>query len=159
MSTFAISFLGTFLGGIVISSVVSLIERLLPYPAPSNEAAKVYPHPIRLRAACLTLFAVWLSLGVLVLLTVAGALGFVRGEGTIVAAMGAFLGLALAYFVLAISLRCTNCRMHLIVQWRQEPRFVEPIFKMDGWASVVMRAAIKRRFRCMYCGQRYRVGR
>ena len=161
MSSFALAFLASLIGGFIATVLVALIDRYLPLPSRNfaRESPVYFPHPARLLAASIVVFGAWFCLLVFFLSLALTAVGLVKSQTFVLASLGVFLGLAVVYLGLALTLRCPNCKKHVTVQWGSTPPFAEPMLKLDGWASVIARVALKRRFRCMYCGQQFLVTR
>ena len=160
MTSFAVAFLASLIGGVLATAIVALIDRYVPVPAQSflAEPPVYFPRPFRLRAVSFLVVAVWLSLIVFVVCLIVG-LSSVRSGALIFGSFGAFVALAFAYLVLAFTLRCPKCQKHVTIQWGSEPPYGERVLGMDGWASVIAQVVLQRRFRCMYCGQQFLVAR
>ena len=63
--------------------------------------------------------------------------------------------LAACYVTLALLLRCPQCSRYVTIQLVTNPPYVEKVRGHTGWSAVIVSAAIDRKFRCMYCGQRF----
>jgi hypothetical protein len=149
MSGFWIAFLGSALGSIVASAAVGWLDsKFRPPLAFSDALSLAFTSRAKLRVASLALLLAWLSLlFFLVSLFAFPALADLM--------MGAFFGVAVIYGALSFSMRCMKCHRHILVEWTTKPPFSEPAFGFKGFAAVALSCLFKRRFKCMYCGQRY----
>jgi hypothetical protein len=52
-------------------------------------------------------------------------------------------------------IRCPKCTKWLVMNAGETPPFADRLKGLSAWGSVIKRIATERRFRCMYCGQRF----
>lgn len=158
MSTFTSAFLISFLGALFASLIVHMLDTRFRGPKPTTDAmSRAYPRSGLLRVAAYVIFAAWAALAgmaVLLFLSIFFTQDITPGFVALLALLFLFAAL---YLPLAILLRCPQCNRHVTVQWTTNPPYSEKVRGLNGWSAVIVSAAIDRKFRCMYCGQRFHV--
>ncbi len=158
LTHFIVAFAASFIGSVLAATIIGFLDRRFRAPARAFPAEPVegFPKPFALLAASYSLIVSWVMLISLLVALALGLAGW-RSDTVVVVLLGSFLGFVGLYIPLAVRARCRKCGKHVTIQWIKRPPFSEPLLGVDAWAAVVLRLVIHRRFRCMYCGQRYLV--
>lgn len=160
MSTFAVAFFGSLLGGVLAGLLGNWADaRYRPPQVELGAAAEErFPRAWLLITAASIMFIGWSSiLSFLALLAVGSSGLFQPSETLAFLLLGVTLGCAPLYFMVARALRCPKCHRQVLNQMASNPPHAEKLWQLDGWASVVVRVLFSGRFRCMHCGQRFSV--
>lgn len=153
MSSLLLSFLAMCFAGLL----VSMIDARFRHPAQVFLSAGTEPAPrlLLLRVTAVVVIAGWGALLVFVLAIILGATHLWQSEILVLGSLAIAVGAGLFYPLAAFAIRCSKCRRPLMFQWVTRPKFAEPYRGLNAWASVVVRVAFRKSFRCMYCGQSY----
>ena len=148
------------IGGLATFSVHWLIEKLRPEdPEPSkSQYVSSYDKPILATVTAGMVFSSWICVfAFLVLALLVKFAGWESLKTFSFAALLSFFALAFAYAILALFVRCNTCNRRFFIQWDMDPNFDEPLFTLHGWSAVVLRIVLRKKFRCIYCGQHYEI--
>jgi hypothetical protein len=159
--SYEFAFLIYFAGGLVAALITYLLDKFIVVPTTSFAVAPIayYPNAVRLRVASFAIICAWSALILFLVLVGLAAIDLWRPVNLAVWMLAAFYGFAVLYFGLSFPLKCPSCLERVTVQWTSEPKYTERVWRLDGWASVVVQVATTGKFRCMYCGQRFTLAR
>ena len=143
----------------VLSAIaIMILKRFVPEnPTPTESKETIpYSQANRIRFASISVIIAWVSLLTFVLAIGASAL-HILNPVVIAWAVLSLVVFFSFYVIAAIFLKCDKCRRRMLFQWSNQiiPPFSEKIFGMTGWAGIVLKVVIRKKFRCMYCGQKY----
>lgn len=157
MSSLLLAFTASLVGGLIAAAIEAIAEEEFRRRSHQfgERPIEFFPQLPLLRTAALSVIGAWVAIAICLLSVALGATALWRSESLVLGSLGAFVGLALIYGVLAFSIKCPACSRHLLIQSFSKPPFGERIFGFDAWASIVLRVTRRQPFRCMYCGQQY----
>jgi hypothetical protein len=153
MSSLLLTFLAMFLAVLL----VSVIDARFRHPTQVFSSAGIEPAPrmLLLRVAAVVVIAGWAALLIFVLAIILASTHLWQSEMLAYVSLAMVVGAGLFYLPAALAIRCSKCGRPLIFQWVTSPKFSEPYRGLNAWASIVVRVALRKSFRCMYCGQSY----
>jgi DNA-directed RNA polymerase subunit RPC12/RpoP len=156
MNNFVLVLVATAAGGLLAGFLSHWADKRYLAPAPSASEEQRFPRTFLLKVAAITVMIAWLSILAFLVSIALAKTGFVSlTEPVALSMLGSLVSGAALYIVFSLMLRCPKCHHRVLVQENSSPPYTEEIWKMNGWASVVLRVVFMRRFRCMHCGQRY----
>ena len=144
----------------VLSAIaITILKRFVPKdPTPTeNTEAISYSQTKLIRFASFFVMIAWT--GFLMFWPAVALVAFhvLKNPIVIVWVLLMLVGGGFLYASTAIFLKCDKCRRRMLFQWSNQiiPPFSEKIFGMTGWSATVLNVAVHKKFRCMYCGQKY----
>ena len=156
MNNFLLGFAATFAGGLLAGFLSHWADKRYLAPASSSSEEERFPRTFLLKVAAITVMIAWLTILAFLVSIALAKNGLVNlTEPVAMSMFGSLVSCAALYIVFSLTLRCSKCHHRVLVQENSTPPYGEKLWKMDGWASVVVRVVFMRRFRCMHCGQRY----